>query len=83
MSLKPIGAGLALLALAACTTTAEERRAIDRGTCAGYGFTDGSEAFANCMMTLDLERQSAQRERMQAMRERNPRVVVIDRRRDD
>ncbi|WP_127145275.1 hypothetical protein [Pelagibacterium montanilacus] len=77
MMFKPVLAGLTLLALAGCTTTAAERRAIDAQACTGYGFQQGTDAFANCLLTLDVERQTAQRERMAALRDRGPQVIVV------
>lgn len=29
----------------------------DRSTCSGYGFTEGTDAFATCMMRLDRQRE--------------------------
>jgi metal-dependent amidase/aminoacylase/carboxypeptidase family protein len=49
-----------LLLLAACGPTAEEQRAMDQQTCAGYGFAPGSEAMANCMMKTSQQRQAQQ-----------------------
>ena len=54
---------LGLLALSACATPeqlAEQQhlqRAYDEQTCANYGLRPGKEAFANCLMQLDLMRQ--------------------------
>lgn len=41
--------------------TVEERRAHDRQTCRDYGFRYLNDAFAECMMRLDLERKAARR----------------------
>lgn len=69
---------LATLVLAGCTTTAEERLANDRNTCRAYGFTEGSEAFANCLLQLDLDRRAAQRDRMDRIRfDPPPRIVIV------
>jgi hypothetical protein len=56
-------AGLAVLALASgCTTmTPEERRAADEATCRSYGFRRGSDAFATCLLQLDLDRRATRR----------------------
>lgn len=70
-------AALTALVLAGCSTTAEERRVRDQQTCRGYGFVEGSEAFANCMMQLDLDRRAAQRERMNTPSVFPPTVVVV------
>jgi hypothetical protein len=34
----------------------EEQRAMDQQQCSGYGFTPGSDAFANCMMHTSQQR---------------------------
>ncbi|WP_117190693.1 hypothetical protein [Rhizobium terrae] len=48
--------------LAACQTmTAEERRAADENTCAGYGFRRGTDAMARCMLDLELDRRADSR----------------------
>lgn len=44
-------AGIATTLLAACLTPAEQKAA-DSRECEGYGFAPGSDAFANCMMTI-------------------------------
>ncbi|MDI7861395.1 hypothetical protein MRS76_05460 [Rhizobiaceae bacterium n13] len=44
-------------ALSACQTiTPEQRRAADEAQCRSYGFKPRTEAFANCLMRIDLER---------------------------
>ena len=55
---------LALLCmpLAACQTmTPEERRAADERTCAGYGFRRGTDAMAQCLLDLELDRRAEMR----------------------
>jgi hypothetical protein len=47
--------GTALFLMAGCVSP-EERRASDQQTCAGYGFTPGTDAFAHCMMTTAQQR---------------------------
>lgn len=48
--------------LAGCQTmTPEERRAADEQTCQSYGFKQKSDAFANCLMRLDLDRRADRR----------------------
>jgi hypothetical protein len=42
---------LTALVVAACVSPAEQKAA-DTKQCQGYGFTPGSDAFANCMMTI-------------------------------
>lgn len=58
---------IALLAALALTLTAggcitlEERRALDGEQCRGYGFRTGTDAFANCLQQIDLDRADARR----------------------
>lgn len=48
--------------LAGCVTmTPEQRRAADEQTCRNYGFRENTEAFANCLMRLDLDRRADRR----------------------
>lgn len=60
--MKPLRCALiltALLPLAACQTmTPQERRAADEARCVDYGFRRGSEAFAECLQRLDLDRRA-------------------------
>lgn len=70
-------AALAALVLAGCTVSAEERRIRDQQTCRGFGFVEGSEAFANCMLQLDLDRRAAQRERFNSAPPLFPPTVVV------
>jgi hypothetical protein len=44
------------LLLAGCVSP-EKQRAMDQQTCAGYGFSPGTDSFANCMMTTAQKRQ--------------------------
>jgi hypothetical protein len=55
--------GMMLLALTAgCTTmTPQERRAADETTCRSYGFRKGTDAFASCLLQLDLDRRATRR----------------------
>jgi hypothetical protein len=55
--------GIAVLAvIAGCTTmTPEERRAADETTCRSYGFRRGTDAFASCLLQLDLDRRASRR----------------------
>ncbi|WP_183647465.1 hypothetical protein [Brucella daejeonensis] len=47
---------------AGCTTmTPEQRRAADEQTCRSYGFKARTDAFANCLMRLDLDRRADRR----------------------
>lgn len=48
--------------LAGCVTmTPEQRRAADEQTCRSYGFKARTDAFANCLMRLDLDRRADRR----------------------
>jgi hypothetical protein len=46
---------LAVLALAGCESAAE-RIAADNQQCLSYGFTMGTDAFAQCRLQLDIQR---------------------------
>ena len=71
---------IALLASAvmtsACVSPAEIVAA-DKRTCAGYGFAEGTDAFANCMMQADQNRQraAANRERQWQAEEQQRRLA--------
>ncbi len=62
--------GAALCLMVGCVSP-EEQRAADQQTCAGYGFTPGSDGFAHCMMTTAQQRdaQAAADRRAAAARE--------------
>lgn len=48
--------------LAGCQTmTPEQRRAADEQTCRSYGFKLKTDAYANCLMRLDLDRRADRR----------------------
>ena len=53
---------LALIAplLSGCVTP-QERRAGDEGRCRSYGFRPGTEAFAKCLLDIDLSRDADRR----------------------
>ncbi|MBA8817958.1 hypothetical protein WKW50_01765 [Ochrobactrum sp. GPK 3] len=53
--------GLAGLLAGCVTMTPEERRAADERTCLGYGFKPRTDAFANCLQRLDLDRRADRR----------------------
>jgi hypothetical protein len=55
-------AALGLLAVGGCVTSPEELRAADEAQCRSYGFRDRSEAFANCLLELDLDRRAERRD---------------------
>jgi hypothetical protein len=52
---------LGLAALAGGCITIEERRALDAEQCRGYGFRAGTDAFAQCMQEIDLDRAASRR----------------------
>ncbi|MBX8813881.1 hypothetical protein KHQ08_17560 [Pseudochrobactrum algeriensis] len=52
-------AGLFAIALAGCTTlTPEQQRAEDEKNCLSYGFKPKSEAMANCLLQIHLDRRA-------------------------
>jgi ketosteroid isomerase-like protein len=59
--------------LSACASP-EEIAAADKRTCAGYGFAEGTDAFANCMMQADFRRKKQaddwQRQQQQQQQQR-------------
>jgi len=65
----PTIVGVALLAgLAGCQTlTPQERRALDEQQCRSYGFRPGTDAFAECLQRIDLDRRADYRFRMAEM----------------
>jgi hypothetical protein len=60
MKIAPLAA-LALALTASGCMTLEERRALDMEQCRGYGFRQGTDAFAQCMQNIDLDRADARR----------------------
>jgi hypothetical protein len=52
---------LALALSAGGCITIEERRALDAEQCRGYGFRTGTDAFAQCLQNIDLDRADARR----------------------
>lgn len=56
---------LAVALLAGCSTTSPEiLLAQNKTTCEGYGFKAGTDAYATCMMQLDLDQKQEDRNRM-------------------
>jgi hypothetical protein len=53
--LRPLLSAGLLALLAACASDADFRRA-DEASCAGYGFTPGTDAFASCLQRENLGR---------------------------
>ncbi|MGH9916747.1 hypothetical protein AB4Y96_10885 [Phyllobacterium sp. TAF24] len=65
-----------VLFVAGCQTiTPEERRAIDSRTCSSYGFKPKSEAFARCLLDLELDRRATSRAQFDDMRFNNPPII--------
>ena len=80
MKLLALGGLAAALVLSGCsTTTSEQRRALDEEQCAAYGFRVGSDAFASCLLQLDLDRREARRQQLNSAPQLFPRVVVVER----
>lgn len=58
------------------TITPEQQRAADAEECRAYGFSQGTNAFAECLQRIELDRRAERRARMIAMeRWPEPRVV--------
>jgi hypothetical protein len=57
---------LALVAAAGGCVTAQEQRAYDEERCRSYGFRQGSDGFARCLLDLDLDRSATLRQRFDA-----------------
>lgn len=77
MKLLSIPTLLALVLLAGCQTmTPEERRAADEQTCRDYGFRGGSEAFAECLQRIELDRRAQARANMLAIEASRPPIVI-------
>lgn len=48
----------AVAALVGCgSAPSQSRTEMDQGRCAGYGYQPGTDAFAKCMMTIDVARE--------------------------
>lgn len=56
MSLARAVSVLALVGVVASCATPQERLAADRQRCATFGFSEGTDAFASCLMHLSLDR---------------------------
>lgn len=68
---------LAGILLAGCSTiTPEERRALDEAECRNYGFSSGTDAFAECLQRIELDRRAERRAReFQIEHWRRPAVI--------
>lgn len=58
---------LAITICGCSTTTPEQRLAANQGACTGYGFKAGTDAYAACMMQMDLADQEDDYRRRQAL----------------
>jgi hypothetical protein len=66
----------ALALMAGCTTlTPEERRAADEAVCRDYGFRNNSDAFAECLQRIDLDRRAERRADLASFERSRPIVV--------
>lgn len=53
---------ISALLLSSCQSmTPQERRALDERTCRGYGFKMNTDAMAQCLLQLDLDRRADMR----------------------
>jgi len=80
---KPIARAAALAAtlllLAGCQT-AEEMRAADENRCLSYGFRPRTDAFAECLQRIDIDRRMSLREASREALFMQPVVVVHEHR---
>lgn len=76
---------LAALALTALTIagcqTAEEMRAADENRCLSYGFRPRTDAFAECLQRIDLDRRQSLREASRDALYMPPPVIIVRERR--
>jgi hypothetical protein len=70
---------LSLLIAGCVSMTPEERRALDNQTCSSYGFRRGTDAFANCLLNLDLDRRAASRAQFEQMQFNTPLIIYDNR----
>jgi hypothetical protein len=67
---------ITLVAIAGCTTmTPEERRAADEAQCRDYGFKPRTDAFAECLQRIQLDRHAQQRANMASFERTQPVVI--------
>jgi hypothetical protein len=63
-----LGAALLAASLGACTTVSlEEQRRTNEIRCRSYGFRPASDAFAKCLLDVDLDRSAERRHRFDQM----------------
>lgn len=60
MKIRTIAVLLLALAGSGCVSAAEQRAA-DETRCGSYGFRRGTDAFANCLLSVDLDRSATRR----------------------
>jgi len=78
MSLKVLAAVLVAALLAGCQTmTPEQRRAADEAKCSAYGFKKKTDAFAECLQRIDLDRSAEMRARDAEFARFNARPPVV------
>jgi hypothetical protein len=65
----------ALLVLLAGCVTAEEQRAMDEDTCRSYGFSNRNDAFAECLLRLELDRRAERRSSLASLEYSRPWVI--------
>jgi hypothetical protein len=70
---------LTLFITGCVSMTPEERRALDNQTCSSYGFRRGTDAFANCLLNLDLDRRAASRAQFEQMQFNTPLIIYDNR----
>lgn len=63
---------LAPLAIAGCVSS-EDQRAMDQDKCASYGYRQGTDRFADCMMDQDQQRADDQRSTMNSLEQQDRR----------
>lgn len=54
-------AALFLVLLAGACQSTQEIRAADEARCRSYGFRKGTDAFAKCLLDIDLDRSASRR----------------------
>lgn len=69
------------LAIAGCQT-AEEMRAADENRCLSYGFRPNTDAFAECLQRIDLDRRAELRQASRDALFMHQPVMIVRERRD-
>jgi hypothetical protein len=79
--IRPAALAAVAIVLAGCQT-AEEVRARDENRCVAYGFRPRTDAFAECLQRIDLDRRASLRESSRdALFMPQPVIIVRERRR--